>query len=594
MSNLTTEYLQVTRALTGLINELAPGLSEQAQLIINRLVHSMSQQHSCLQIQQNDLETIAELLASPIASTENAGTPLVVRGSQLYFHRYFQLERKIAENLAALNQPDVIPGFSLPSLDQFFQDGKPFIMQKIAAYQAVTRRLTIITGGPGTGKTSTVAKIISLIHGLQPDLTFALAAPTGKAASRLNQALQQTWNANQFAYPSGISNQVQTLHRLLGISKDFGKPRFHHDRPLKFNVLIVDEASMIDLNLMSNLLDALTENTRLILLGDPGQLPSVETGNLLADLTQPFPGFSPTTLTLFDRYFKADSQTLAKHSKLVDAVCKLNHSFRFSQHQGIGKLALAISMGDPEFPAHSDQIEVRNLPESTVEQVSKPLSHYISLLGTQLPVQQLFDELNRFKILSPTREGPWGVININRQIESMLETLNLKLPGQSHYHGRAIMILTNDYVHGLFNGDIGLCIDRRWMAGLASTTDDSSNPFLLACFPDTSGFKTVPLSRLPEHETCFSMTVHKSQGSEFDQVSLVLAKAESDASENLQTRELLYTAVTRCRERVCIYTDPLTWQQAVQRQLGRSSGLAEFLAETKQQPDHKTSKLEDN
>ena len=250
-------------------------------------------------------------------------------------------------------------------------------------------------------------------------------------------------------------------------------------------------------------------------------------------------------------------------------------------------------MGDPEFPAHSDQIEVRNLPESSVEQVSKPLSHYISLLGTPQPVQQLFDELNRFKILTPTREGPWGVIHINRQIENTLETLSLKQPDQSHYHGRAIMILTNDYVHGLFNGDIGLCIDRRRIDGLTSTTDDSSKPSMVACFPDTSGFKTVPLSRLPEHETCFAMTVHKSQGSEFDQVSLVLAQAESDASQNLQTRELLYTAVTRCREKVCIYTDPSTWQQAVQRQLGRSSGLAEFLTETGQQPDHKSSKLEE-
>lgn len=594
MSNLTTEYQQVSRALTGLIDELAPGLSEQAQLIIKRLVHCMSQQHSCLQIQQNDLEAIAELLASPIASTENVGTPLVVRGSQLYFHRYYQLERKIAEKLAALNQATVIPGFSLQSLEQFFQEGKPFIMQKIAAYLAVTRRLTIITGGPGTGKTSTVAKIISLMHSLQPSLTFALAAPTGKAASRLNQALQQTWTANQFAYPSDISSQVQTLHRLLGISKDFGQPRYHRDRPLKSDILIVDEASMIDLTMMSNLLDALGDTARLILLGDPGQLPSVETGNLLADLTVPLPGFSPSTMAQLDRYFKPDSQTLGQDSKLVDAVCQLNHSFRFSQHQGIGKLAVSISKGDSELPTDSDQVEIRNLSESTVEEVSKPLSHYISLLGQQLSVQQLFNELNRFKILTPTREGPWGVIHINRHIEKMLETLNLKRPDQGHYHGRAIMILTNDYVHGLFNGDIGLCIDHRFIGEQTSTPDDSSHPSMVAYFPNTPGLKTVPLSRLPEHETCFCMTVHKSQGSEFEQVSLVLAKAESDASENLQTRELLYTAVTRCRDKVCIYTDPSTWQQAVQRQLGRSSGLSEFLAETEQQPDHKSSTPEKN
>jgi len=595
MPNQQTEYQQVSAALTTLINDLAPGLSKQAQLIIKRLVHSMSQQHSCLQIQQNDQDAIAELLASPIASTGEVVTPLIIRGSQLYFHRYYRLERKIAERLSTLNQPAEIPGFSLPSLDQFFQAGTPFMMQKIAAYLATTRRLTIITGGPGTGKTSTVAKIISLIHHLQPALTFALAAPTGKAASRLNQALQQTWTENQFTYPSHLSSEVQTLHRLLGMSKDGGRPRYHQDRPLKFDILIIDEASMIDLTLMSNLLDALNTHTRLILLGDPGQLPSVETGNLLADLTRPFPGFSADTLEQLKLNFQAESQSPGKQSKLMDAVCELKHSFRFSQQQGIGKLARSIIKGDPEFPADSEQVEVNSLSTSTVEQVITPLSDYVRLLHQQIPLQRLFDELNCFKVLTPTREGPWGVISINGHIEKMLETLNLKQPGQSHYHGRAIMILTNDYVLGLFNGDIGLCVDQGKLTDLMQpASDDSRTPSMVACFPDGSGLKTVPLNRLPEHETCFTMTVHKSQGSEFEQVGLVLAKAESDISEHLQTRELLYTAVTRCRSKVSIFADPPTWEKAVQRQLGRSSGLAEFLAQADQQPDHKTSKLEAN
>jgi len=577
--NAQTEYHQVANAIAILLTDIAPGLSEQAIQVIKKLVNSISQQHSCLHLNDDELPVIAELLASPIASTGDVATPLIIRGSQLYFHRYYELERKIAEKLLALNQRSDILGFTIGELDKLFPEDQPFNMQKMAAYLAATRKLTIITGGPGTGKTSTVAKIISLMHTLQPTLTFALAAPTGKAASRLSQSLQQTWAGQYLDHPLQACEQVLTLHRLLGISKDSSKPRYHARRKLDFDVFIIDEASMIDLAMMSNLLDAMQDTARMILLGDPGQLPSVETGNLLADLTIPFPGFSDRTQQELKQHFGSTTIPPEGPSQLINAACRLTFSFRFSELEGIGKLANSITRGDPEIPSHSEQVERQDLSKSTLSQVTQPLNNYFQLIQQEVPLQRLFDELNQCKILTPTREGPWGVIHINAHIEQILESQNLKPANKFHYHGRPIMILRNDYVNGLFNGDIGLCIDTRLCTDLAATAslDTSKQSSLVACFTDSPGLKIVPLGRLPEHETCFSMTVHKSQGSEFDQVCLVLAEAESEASQNLQTRELLYTAVTRCRSKISIFAEQNTWKQAIQRQRSRSSGLADFL-----------------
>ncbi|HIG59760.1 MAG TPA: exodeoxyribonuclease V subunit alpha [Gammaproteobacteria bacterium] len=577
--NAQTEYHQVANAITILLTDISPGLSEQAIQVIKKLVNSISQQHSCLHLNHDELSVIAELLASPIASTGDVVTPLIIRGSQLYFHRYYELERKIAEKLRIMNQRSAIPGFSVGELDSLFPESQPFNMQKIAAYLAATRKLTIITGGPGTGKTSTVAKIISLMYALQPSLTFALAAPTGKAASRLSQSLQQTWAGQHLDHPLQVSEQVQTLHRLLGISKDSSKPRYHAGRKLDFDVLIIDEASMIDLAMMSNLLEAMQDTARLILLGDPGQLPSVETGNLLADLTIPFPGFSDRTRQELKQHFSGTTIPPEEPSQLTNAACRLTFSFRFSELEGIGKLANSIIRGDPEIPSNSEQVQRQDLSRSTLAQVTQPLNNYFQLMQQEVPLQRLFDELNQCKILTPTREGHWGVVHINAHIEQILESQNLKAVNEFHYHGRPIMILRNDYVNGLFNGDIGLCIDTRLCTDLAATAslDTSKQSSLVACFTDSPGLKIVPLGRLPEHETCFSMTVHKSQGSEFDQVCLVLAEAESEASQNLQTRELLYTAVTRCRSKISIFAEQNTWKQAIQRQRSRSSGLADFL-----------------
>ena len=577
--NTQAEYQQVANAITTLLTDIAPGLSEQAIKVIKKLADSMSQQHSCLHLNHDELPVMEELLTSPIASTGDEITPLIIRGSQLYFHRYHELERKIAEKLRILNQRSDIPGFSVSELDRLFPEDQPFNMQKIAAYLAATRKLTIITGGPGTGKTSTVAKIISLMYALQPTLTFALAAPTGKAASRLSQSLQQTWAGQHLDHPLQAPQQVQTLHRLLSISKDGSKPKYHADRKLNFDVLIIDEASMIDLAMMSNLLEAMQDSARLILLGDPDQLPSVETGNRLADLTIPFPGFSKGTREELNQHFSNITIPPDGSSQLIDAACRLTFSFRFSAQQGIGKLANSITRGNPEIPSNSEQVERQDLSRSTLSQVTQPLNNYFQLIQQEVPLQRLFDELNQCKILTPTREGPWGVIHINAQIEQILESQNLKPANKFHYHGRPIMILRNDYVNGLFNGDIGLCIDTQLCTDLAAAAslDTSQQSSLIACFTDSPGLKIVPLARLPEHETCFSMTVHKSQGSEFDQVCLVLAEAESEAGRHLQTRELLYTAVTRCRSKISIFADQHTWQQAIQRQRSRSSGLADFL-----------------
>ena len=525
---------------------------EPIQSIVQQLIRNTVNQHSCLQIMDPQVRT--QLIAHEIVGEPGEATPLILDHDHLYLARFYKFEHEVARLITNRNRAieDVDKKLLRSGLEQEF-GAVEHDRQKLAAVLALTRQLCIITGGPGTGKTSTVVKILRLMLAIQPRLNFQLAAPTGKAAMRLSQSIAML--------SPDIDSKVHTIHRLLGMRQDGRSFKHGPDMPVPTDLLVVDEASMIDLPMMHRLLLALPNTTRLILLGDPNQLPSVDTGNVLADLCFGDSGFS--------RDFARQAENLvdevpisAEPSKLTDAVCELNKSYRFTDSSSIGVLAKAIEKGETNLAASDDgTVTVSNSYDPG--RLLEYWQDYLALLQSgAAEASQLLQMFERTRILCSRRGGTPGVKTINSAIESALEDMNLKAPDQDFYPGRPILITRNDYNLGLFNGDVGICIFTQ------------AEGQYLAHFPDGRKFLA---SRLPAHETCFAMTVHKSQGSEFEDVVLILTEEVGEATDQLLNRELLYTAVTRAKSSIIIVGDATSWQRAMGRSANRKSGMTRFL-----------------
>ena len=552
------------------ISRITPESSAELLEVMVELSRALSQQHSCLDLasRQNKQQLMEELQKLELIGSRNS--PLSLFKEKLYFTRYYYYEKTIVEQVITFNK-------AMPVTDQEklsaalrdrYQPDREIDWQQIATLQALTRQLTIITGGPGTGKTTTVATTIDLLRELATTtLQIRLAAPTGKAAMRLSQSLSNTDDDNL---------RVQTLHRLLGVRRDGRSFRFSADNPIACDVLIVDEASMIDLPMMYRVLTALPDHCRLILVGDPDQLPSVETGNVLADLCSPSAGYSDALIDLSKEVLDITLPRNEVSHPLNDAICRLMVSHRFSSNKGIGRIAQHIVEQNAELPVEDDEITVSD-PQSLMsgERSSLLLAHYqeyVELLRSSetnpIVLSQTFE---RVRLLSPMRDGDLGVQDLNDTIEQELEQQGLKTPFNDFYHGRPILVLRNDYNLQLYNGDVGICIER----------DDLQHP--MVAFPTLhdnaeGNARLLLASRLPPHETCFAMTVHKSQGSEFNAVTLILPPLLNDSTEQLLSKELLYTAVTRARSQVTLYCTQPVWQHCVTTSEPRVSGLSDFLA----------------
>jgi len=482
-------------------------------------------------------------------------TPLVLDAvGRLYLHRSWDSERRVAEGILARSA--LLPGDTADlaaGLDRYFPptagEGD---LQREAALAALSRRFTVISGGPGTGKTTTVARILALLIELADGgpPRILLAAPTGKAAMRLKQSIRDSAGrlACSEALRSALPQEVSTIHRLLGVIP--GRSAFRHDRdnPLPCDVLVVDEASMVDLPLMSRLLDALRSDTRVILLGDRDQLASVEAGAVLSDICA---GGRPDA-GAGDR----------------PAIVHLTKSYRFTSESGIGRLSRLINAGDGDGALEllksglCSDLCWRALPsaETFAETLAAAACEgYAEFARTTAPAAAL-GTLERFRVLAPHREGRQGVGNLNRLIESAL--YRLRSAGSSATSQVPVMITGNTYDLGLFNGDAGVLVGAT--AGFGSA----------AFFPDSdSGVRRISALRLPQHENAFALTIHKVQGSEFDDVLLILP----DQMSEVLSRELLYTAVTRARQRVEIWGDEEVFRRAVERRIERSSGLRDRL-----------------
>ncbi len=532
----------------------------------------------------------------PAVSDGGQSTPLVLQQRRLYLQRMWQDEGQVAaffmndqsDPVQALGERDneltVDESRLRAVLDSLFGEAvnDEIDWQKVAAAVAVTRRISVISGGPGTGKTTTVAKLLAALVQLQSGrrLRIQLAAPTGKAAARLTESLGQasrqiTLTEDQRAQ---FPDEASTLHRLLGAQPNSQRMRYHQGNPLHLDVLVVDEASMVDLPMMARLIAALPEQARVIFLGDRDQLASVEAGAVLGDICRfAEQGYSAARAAQLRRLTgcKLEGVNLAHPASVRDALCLLRKSYRFDAHSGIGILAAAVNAGDSQSARRilsRDLADVGSFPLNETDDFTSLLEACVAGYRPYLQAVIAHDDpavilkaFANFQVLCALREGPFGLSGLNERIEQMLQRQGLiRRPtalGGRWYTGRPVMISRNDSALGLFNGDIGIAL-RNELGELR----------VYFQLPD-GHIKSVQPSRLPVHDTAYAMTVHKSQGSEFEHTLLVLPNHFLP----VLTRELVYTAMTRAKQRLSLYASEKVLGMAIRTPTQRRSGLVERL-----------------
>lgn len=525
--------------------------------------------HTCLDLdtcQQLDNDVLQQLLKNIRAENvkallgpspgQQAIHPLQCSadGKKIWLQKYYQFEKGVAYNLLQRTRNSRgLDASDEALLDQLFDSHSA--EHREAARKALTHDLAIITGGPGTGKTWTVARLLVLLLQQNPACRVRLAAPTGKAGARMLESLHDAFkDSTGVMQPyrhlvEKLPKESLTLDALLKITPHSPKARKNQHDPIDCDVLIVDEASMIALPMMYRLLQALTDNTRLVLLGDKNQLASVEAGAVLGDICA------------------------SKHPGLQSAIATISKSYRFKQGSEIGELAQSLNRGEVNLPPAGQQVTCHH--PVTIDDARTPSwlpaarAHYqqlvagISAAGDDDKASEILRKLADFQILCALRQGPCGVSAINQM---MAVALGNKPDGW--YEGRPVMITRNDHSRKLYNGDVGMILDRRAIG--------SDEPVLKACFLSGNTIKEVSQGQMPPHETCYAMTVHKSQGSEYRHVVIVLPVTAEKLGPVL-TRELVYTAVTRARDKVDIWCGSGVLQEAATRTIERMSGLREWI-----------------
>jgi exodeoxyribonuclease V alpha subunit len=516
--------------------------------------------HTCVPVSELGGAPIeSELRTSPVVGRPGEFKPLILDGAgRVYLQRYWAYEAELAASIRArLVNAECDATLLAAGLKRLFPKAKKGDLQRGAAEVAVRKQFTVITGGPGTGKTYTAARVLALLaeqfsaRGKKPRI--ALTAPTGKAAARLQESIARALAQMPETEPlrQAPPEEARTLHRLLGTLPD--SPQFRHDRdhPLAVDVVIVDEASMVDLALMARLFAAVPPGARVILLGDKDQLASVEAGNVLGDICG---GARPVA-----------TAPIAAH------IVELKVAHRFGESSGIQTLSELVNQGDADgaigLLRGGKFADIRIAPTPTARALDAVLQPQVlegcrGFLKHEDPAEAL-SRVNEFRILCAMRRGPFGVENLNTLATRILADAGLITPDAAHYHGRPVLITTNDYPLRLFNGDVGLIL-----------RDPEAGGELRAFFTDATGtLRRVLPARLPAHETSYAMTVHKSQGSEFDRLLVVLP----DRDTPVATRELLYTGLTRARSSVEIWAGESQLRTAIGRRTERSSGLREAL-----------------
>lgn len=487
----------------------------------------------------------ARLAGSPAVARAGDGevpaAPLVVDGDALYLQRLWRAESVLADRLVALDAPAPLADEARVAamLDAVAPEGEVDPLQREAVRTALSRRLAIVTGGPGTGKTTTMARLLVAFLRLAPGARVAIAAPTGKAAARLAQAL-----AAQLARldPDGslagrLPVSGMTVHRLLGLRGDDSGPA---PGAIRHDMLIVDEASMLDLELARALVESIPDGGRLVLAGDRDQLASVEAGAVFAEACA-----SP-----------------------LQAVVRLQRNYRQSAAPGLAAFAGWLrdrwQSPDAPMPAGLDGVAVAGAaPAGAIaDRAVAAWSPALAALAGGEPAEQIAAAFDGHRVLCALREGPLGAAAINAAIATRIRRRVGAPPGAIWYTGRIVIVTRNRPELGLYNGDVGICLPDP--SGLPAVAFDAGG-----------ALRWQPVRQMPAHDDAFAITVHKSQGSEFDTVALVPAPA----GHGLNTRELLYTGATRARSRLVVWAGADAIEDGVTRRTQRHGRLADRIAE---------------
>ncbi len=549
-----------------------------AQILMKQVLDAIQQGDSCIPATAEQVAALQHLHMNLQRSALNPDpqiAPFVFDGQRLYLYRYWKLEHQVASDILRIQaQPPLSFELQAEQLN-LLQDPQ----QQKALQTAATQSLSIITGGPGTGKTYTLAHIVAVLNQALPNIRIAMAAPTGKAAQRMDEALQNALNSQalqMFNVDALRQLRPVTLHRLLGLGNT-GKPRFHAKQPLPYDVIVVDEASMLDLSLSQMLLAAIPAQARLILLGDANQLASVDVGTVLADLQQ-VPELANNRVNLVTTRRFAEGAKIGAMAKFIQQ--------EHSPAQVLAEFEQQVVAAGELKPIQFKQVEIdalqlQYLPQQNGQISAENLAHYYDQLmygyqayvavlkahtlgleqsstAFQAHVENVVNVFDDYRILTAIRHGHLGLQQLNLQIEKRLLQQLKQTKHGDWYAGRPVMMTYNDYQLGLSNGDIGICFMR----------EQNDQRQFEVYFPSLN--KWVPATRLPKNiETAFVLTIHKSQGSEFTHTAVVL----DAAAKNLLSKELIYTAITRAKKVVSLLVDAQALQQALMIRTRRSSGL---------------------
>ncbi|MGR0305531.1 exodeoxyribonuclease V subunit alpha [Acinetobacter beijerinckii] len=544
--------------------------ADSAAHVLQQLIEASLNGDSCIQVDLVQLEALGDLaIPSEKAATQVA--PCVYDQQGLALYRYWQLEQRLAQQICRLKR-QMTPAIDISEYESLLEDE----FQQAALKMVLQQWLSIITGGPGTGKTYTLARIIAALNQMIPDIRIAMAAPTGKAAQRMQEALQNSFKDPKLIASGLVTDELrnqstQTLHRLLGMGNR-QIPRFNAKQPLPYDVIVVDEASMLDLNLATALFEAVPETCRIILLGDANQLASVDVGSVLADLQQ------------VDAL--AENRVQLKNSRRFSDEAKIGQFARFIQAQQdssrpeliltqledeivkaapLQDITLTKEMSDViqlEYFATAQEMDVEQYQQKLMYGFRAYVDSLIAYLNAEQPteyIQQVISTFDDYRILAAVKHGTLGIEQINRYAERWLNQQLKQIAIAEWYVGRPVMMTYNDYQLGISNGDIGICFKHR-----------SQPQQFEVFFPSLN--KWISAHRLPRNmQTAFALTIHKSQGSEFTHTAIVF-----DANaEKLLSQELIYTAVTRAKKVVTLLADRKALLQSLTVRTVRRSGLVQ-------------------
>lgn len=542
----------------------------EATSYLHQLIEASLQGDSCIDASSEQIAALGQLAISADQATSKVA-PCVYDEQGLALYRYWHLEQRLAEQICRLKQQLIQP-VACEDYQNLLTDP-----HQQAALQMVARQsLSIITGGPGTGKTYTLARIIAVLSQAIPHIRVAMAAPTGKAAQRMQEALQNSFNDPKLLESGLMSEELrnqgtQTIHRLLGMGHS-QTPRFNQKQPLPYDVIVVDEASMLDLNLATLLFEAVPESCRIILLGDANQLASVDVGAVLADLQQ-IQALADNRVQLQTSRRFAEGALIGQVAKFIQAQTHQQDQVEVLQRFEVDIIQAAELKPILLQTDMPDVVQLEYLPEGN--QLDLDLCYQKLMLGFQGYVQNLKNYLQEersieqvqnvvkafddYRILTAVRHGPFGLQQLNQYAQRWIQQQLSIVTVGGWYVGRPVMMTYNDYQLGISNGDIGLCFEHR-------TQPQQFEVY----FPSLN--KWVAANRLPKSiQSAFALTIHKSQGSEFTHTAVVL----NQAAKNLLSQELIYTAITRAKKVVSLLVDQEALLQAFTVRTTRKSGLVQ-------------------